>query len=119
MHRIGIMQGRIFPGHPERLQVFPKRTWQKELMKAKKIGFDYVELLYDREQTIENPLTDESRLNEICYAFRRNGMAIHSICADYFTKVAFSHEWRGQGADHLDHLINVAAQLKAEIEGVE
>ena len=47
MNKIGIIQGRVLPDQLEKLQVFPEK-WKEELSLIKKTGFDYVELLDDK-----------------------------------------------------------------------
>ena len=49
MIKIGILQGRVLPQDLNRLQVFPKTSWRKELDQVAALGFDYVEVLHDQE----------------------------------------------------------------------
>ena len=43
------MQGRVIPERLDRLQVFPASNWTEEILKANEIGFECVELLFDKE----------------------------------------------------------------------
>ena len=47
---IGLIQGRLFPKYIDQLQVFPDKTWKKEINILREIGFDYIELLWDKKK---------------------------------------------------------------------
>ena len=115
MRSIGIMQGRIYPDILDTLQIFPTRRWLDEIARARAIGFDYMELLYDRREVQENPLVDDGRLKEIDHIFRSNGLNFHSICADFFTKIAFPDGWENDGRERLLYLMDVAFHLGIKI----
>ena len=109
MHKVGIMQGRVLPDRLDRLQVFPSK-WQRELQAISVIGFEFVELLYDREEDHSNPLVtaDHDKLDE---ALRNARLVPMSICADYFTKVNFFRDPPHQTWDVLSKLLYAADWL--------
>jgi len=80
------MQGRIYPERPDKLQVFPSNKWKLEFFEAKKLGFDYIELLYDVGEDESNPLRNNQGLERISETVESAQLTLHSICADYFTK---------------------------------
>ncbi len=57
------MQGRLCPDNINILQCFPKQDWQKEFQLAEKIGFEAIELLYDKNQVCLNFPLKEPVLN--------------------------------------------------------
>ena len=77
---IGIMQGRILPKYIDQLQVFPIDTWRKEFDLAKNIGFQHIELLWDKKHDIKKvegiaePISYPSKLNVF-------SMCVDSICS--------------------------------------
>lgn len=114
MHDIGIMQGRILPDVLDKLQVFPSRSWLQEFTAAKQLGFDYVELLYDRDECYVNPLVNASGLDEVSDIIKQNDLRIYSICADYFTKVNFLEDSISMTWSKLVKLLDIAVILKAK-----
>ena len=107
MHRIGIMQGRIYPEKVDKLQVFPSNQWESEFFEAKIIGCDYIELLYDVDEDELNPLVSGKNLKKILDTTKSAQLTLHSICADYFTKVnlldASDHEQWAKIAKLIDY----------------
>jgi len=79
MNKIGIMQGRVLPKSVDKLQIFPER-WQEELSLIKKIGFDYVELLDDKDGRLLSML--ENKNFNIPTEIHKNKLECQSICLD-------------------------------------
>jgi len=86
MNKIGILQGRLLPKSRERLQVFPSETWGKEFEAAKECGFSTIELLFDIEDYDKNPLIHKEGQEKIVDLAARTGLAISSVCADFFRR---------------------------------
>ena len=114
MYDIGIMQGRICPDQLDKLQVYPTQNWQQEFCAAKKIGFGYIELLYGRDESAINPLVNTSCLDGISEVISQNDFKIHSICADYFTKVNFIEDSDSMTWAKLIGLLDSSVKLKAK-----
>lgn len=76
---IGLIQGRLFPKYIDQLQVFPDKTWKKEINILREIGFDYIELLWDKKKSIKQiwEIQDQILLHSKIQA--------HSICLDSIT----------------------------------
>ena len=53
VNKIGIMQGRLSKQKGIRIQEFPRDTWEQEFEKAKDIGFDTIEWIFDSK---DNPM---------------------------------------------------------------
>lgn len=73
------MQGRVLPESINKLQIFPK-TWQEELFYIKKIGFNYVELLDDKEEQLLSIL--ENKNINILAEIHKNKLEYQSVCMD-------------------------------------
>jgi len=113
MHKIGIMQGRIYPDSLVKLQVFPSRRWKQEFPKSSQIGFEYIEFLYDRDENPANPLVINSNPELIVELARKSGLRILSLCADYFTKYNFLKDSHDVTWDKLSHLVGASIALGA------
>lgn len=80
-NKIGIMSGRLSPIVNNQIQCFSEKHWQTEFEKAKLIGFDLIEWVFDLNK---NPIMDENQLNEIKNFSKKYDICINSVCADYF-----------------------------------
>lgn len=105
------MQGRIIPENSKVLQLFPNKSWQSEYSKVKELGFDYVELLYDLEYNEKNPLTKISNLDDIIHAANASNIELHSLCADYFTKMDLSDRSKQDYLRVIRHIIECSKIL--------
>jgi len=90
MNKIGIMQGRIFPERLDKFQIFPFSNWKDELIKIEEIGFDCVELLFDKKLILEKLLDDFENFKSLGIKLnnKKNGFITKSICVDYFSSVS-------------------------------
>ena len=84
------MQGRVLPERLDRLQVFPISGWEDELIKIKEIGFDCVELLFDKELILETLLADVDNVKSlgIKHNNKNNGLIAQSMCLDYLSLIS-------------------------------
>ena len=83
------MQGRVLPDKTDRLQIFPNK-WIKELSFVKKIGFDHIELLDDKEGKLRSLLANDSK--KLFDAISNGGSSYNSLCADYLCKYSLIKE---------------------------
>jgi len=81
---IGVMQGRLLPKYKGRYQAHPAGYWQEEFDMASDLGLDLIEFIFDFNDADKNPLMNESGLEEILILSEKTGVAVKSICADYF-----------------------------------
>ena len=84
MNPIGIMQGRLSPPPPGRIQAFPATTWREEFGLAVEAGLDCIEWIYEEDTERHNPLRDDDAISEIVACVDETGIAVSSICADWF-----------------------------------
>ena len=85
MNNVGIMQGRIIPPSPNKLQVFPE-NWENELKLMNQLGFGFIELLDDKQSKLRKILTEEKQ-----YFFsqiKESDLQFNSICMDYLSKIS-------------------------------
>ena len=78
-NKIGIMQGRLFPNEINRLQVFPS-SWKHEFAIIKDLGFDYIELLDDKEGQFRKILKTTSI--EFFSELNSYNLPLISVCLD-------------------------------------
>lgn len=83
-HRIGVMQGRLSPRPESRLQAFPHQSWPEEFAQAKRLGFSYLEWIYEAERAEENPIASSAGRAAIRACAAQSGLPVGSVCADYF-----------------------------------
>lgn len=81
---VGIMQGRLSPPWRGRIQSFPAATWREEFARARTARLSHIEWIYERETQVDNPLATDAGIEEIRVLSQQHGVAVFSICADYF-----------------------------------
>lgn len=84
MNEIGIMQGRLSPAVPGRLQAFPWSTWEKEFCHAATCGFEVIEWLFEADRYEQNPIWTQDGVQRIRQKMATTGIRLRSLCADYF-----------------------------------
>lgn len=84
MRRIGIMQGRLSPAPSGRFQCFPRASWREEFPKAQEAGFACIEWIVDSYGWDVNPLLSEGGIREMEQLSTAFGVAVRSVCADWF-----------------------------------
>ncbi len=78
------MQGRLGPPYPGRFQCFPKDTWPNEFGLAREAGLACIEWIVDGFGLEGNPMIADGGADRIREASTASGVAVRSICADYF-----------------------------------
>lgn len=114
--RIGVMQGRLSPRPENRLQAFPHETWPEEFAHAKRLGFSYLEWIYEAERAEENPITSAAGRAAIRACAAASGTPVGSVCADYFMihrLAGGSAEQRTRHAESLSELVRWTRELGA------
>jgi len=79
--KIGIMSGRLSPQIDNQIQAFPSNSWKDEFKLAKSCGFDTIEWIFDLNP---NPILQNDGLDEMNRLSNKYGIAITTVCADYF-----------------------------------
>lgn len=88
-NQIGVMQGRLLPKYKGCYQAHPVGYWQREFHLAAGLGLDLIEFILDYNDIDRNPLMSESGVDEILNHAEKTGVAVKSVCADYFMQAPF------------------------------
>jgi L-ribulose-5-phosphate 3-epimerase UlaE len=80
----GVIQGRLLPKYKGRYQAHPKGYWTDEFEIAKSLGLDCIEFILDYNDANQNPLLNKNELNKLQLIIFETGVAVQTICADYF-----------------------------------
>lgn len=78
------MQGRLLPKYQGRYQAHPVGYWQDEFGIAASNGLDCIEFILDFNDAEENPLLKKGGAEEIVSICDKTGVAVRTVCADYF-----------------------------------
>lgn len=108
------MQGRLLPKFNGRYQAHPVGYWQKEFDSAAAFGLDCIEFIFDYNDAEANPLLSESGADEILAVSDRTGVAVKTVCADYFMEAPLHHADDSVGAGSqriLERLLARGVQL--------
>lgn len=80
----GIMQGRLVAPEGPLYQCFPRDGWESEFPRAKAAGLNAIEFIYDIYGADMNPLGTAAGLDRMRALSAEHGIAVRSVCADYF-----------------------------------
>jgi L-ribulose-5-phosphate 3-epimerase len=89
MNCLGMMQGRLVPPEEGALQRFPRSRWADEFDLAALVPLEYIEWIYDKHGADVNPLMEDDGINQLRHRIESTGVAIRSVCADYFMEYPF------------------------------
>jgi len=78
------MQGRLLPKIDGRIQCFPADHWREEFPLAEKADLRLIEWIYEVYGEGQNPLCTDEGIAELKDLSLRHGIAVRSLCADYF-----------------------------------
>lgn len=111
------MLGRLSQPINNSIQAFPLIKWETEFKKAKEIGFEKIEWIFDSQ---ENPLMSDSGIIKIKEHSKIFDIKIDSVCADYFMKEKLFSESTINLQNNIDSLKKLIYQCyKLEIPIVE
>lgn len=105
--RVGVMQGRLSPRPPGKLQEFPWSSYAAEFPKAARLGLHSIEWIFEAPRYEENPIWTEAGREEIRGLVAATGVRVQSVCADYF----MVHRLAGESPAALAHHRDVLADL--------
>lgn len=109
---IGIMQGRLLPEFIDELQQFPISSWKEEPSYANDIGFDYLELLYDKKMCLNDLAQTKENFHDLGLVSKKNSVNIKStsVCLDFFATISLVAE--ATSSFFLNELINTMKLFK-------
>ena len=118
MNPIAIMQGRLSPPPPDRIQAFPWDSWEHEFIYARQLGLDRIEWVFEDENHESNPVWTSDGVKRIMAIAESEGVAVKSVCADYFMPHPFfrvTAEERAKSIQVLERLIQQGAEVGIEV----
>ncbi len=98
------MQGRLSSPVDGRIQAFPTETWKGEFEIAASLGLDCIEWIYEFDQARTNPIATPAGLQAIRAACEAFGIAVLSVCADYFMERRLMNDEGDADPAAIDHL---------------
>jgi hexulose-6-phosphate isomerase len=101
---VGIMQGRLLPPFEGRFQAFPATGWAEEFVHAKEAGLACIEWIYERPHETDNPLGSGQGVAAMQRLANETGVAVRSICADYYMTEHLVNEDATANAGNIAHL---------------
>jgi hexulose-6-phosphate isomerase len=117
--RIGIMQGRLLPPAPNRFQSFPRTDWPEEFARAVDAGLDAIEWIYDAFGEDVNPLASDDGIARLRAHAAHHGIAVVSVCADYFMDRPFLRASEAERRDIVSRLYWIIERSRrAEFERI-
>jgi len=105
--RIGVIQGRLSPRPPGKLQEFPRGSYADEFPKAARLGFHSIEWIFEAPGFQHNPLWSPAGRAEIRRLIDDTGVRVQSVCADYF----MVHRLAGDGEAAVRQNVELLEQL--------
>lgn len=110
---IGIMQGRLLPPVDGRIQTFPAEQWPVEFPRARQLGFELIEFIFDGDAE-QHPFMTEQGRRRVRAAIDGSGVRVESVCADWFMATPLhgaEPATRERALDVLERLIRNSAEL--------
>ena len=83
MSEFGIVQGRLIQSPKGCLQWFPQKYWESEFFIASSLGYNYIELIAERENNPDNPIWTDKGIEAIKDLAEKNGLSLYSFCDDH------------------------------------
>jgi L-ribulose-5-phosphate 3-epimerase len=102
---IGIMQGRLVPPVGNRIQCFPMEQWRNEFALAAEAELAAIEWIFDLDDAELNPLATDAGIAEIRALSAEHGVAVRSVCADYFMARPLVRSTPAEQVERLDKLV--------------
>lgn len=116
MGSYGIMQGRLTPSNGRGIQFFPFENWKQEFDICASVGVDEIEWIFDYEAYENNPLWTEAGSDTVRDAIDRTGVAVLSVCFDYFMRRPFfksgAGERQGIRSENIDFVKRIVDGMK-------
>lgn len=112
LNSIGIMQGRLSPDPDNRIQFFPKDTWEDEFHLAAQCGFEEIELTMDLDGWLDHPVMTEKGRGRLQSLIGSSGVKVSILCCDLFMKAPFFGTDRSKIESHFQMLRQIISCCK-------
>jgi hexulose-6-phosphate isomerase len=114
------MQGRLSPDPDNKIQFFPKETWEEEFHLAAQCGFEEIELTMDLNGWRNHPVMTEKGRDRLRSLAVSSGVKVSILCCDLFMKAPFFGTDRSKVDSHFKMLRQIISSCKdAGIELIE
>jgi hexulose-6-phosphate isomerase len=110
---IGQMQSRLSPPPGNMVQYFPEKHWADEFPAAREAGFDCIEWTYDINGNDVNPLSNEASAALFAELKARHGIAVDSLCANYFVHRPLLKGSAAEQAERRENLLWLLRRCRA------
>jgi hexulose-6-phosphate isomerase len=108
------MQGRLVPPEEEeRFWLFPRNRWRDEFSLAADAGLDAIEWIFDVYGEDENPLATDVGVSEIRALSEQTGVAVRSLCANYFIELPILRTTDGERSDRIQKFLWLLSRCAA------
>lgn len=91
-NQFGIVQGRLIQSPEGLLQWFPQEYWEDEFFIASALGYNYIELIAERQHNEKNPVWTDRGIERIIALAKINSLSIHTLCDDYIIDHSLVHD---------------------------
>lgn len=118
MNEFGIRQGRLSPSSIGPVQRFPHATWKDEFVRARDCGLACIDWLIAGDEREPNPIWTGSGQDDMRAAMAATGVAVRSLCVDYFIThplVRVSNQDRADCERMLTLLIRESASVGIQV----
>lgn len=112
MARIGIMQGRLVPPIENRIQCFPRDSWEKEFALAAEAKIECIEWIYDLYGANVNPLSTDKGIERMKSLSSEYNVQVLSVCSDYFIDKPFLRVSQAELSERLKTLFWLIARCQ-------
>jgi hexulose-6-phosphate isomerase len=109
---LGIMQGRLGPPVEGRFQSFPRDRWAAEFPRAAEAGLKAIEWIYDTYGMGANPIDTNDGIAELMALSHSCGIAVRSVCADYFMDFPFVRATAAECTERIANLERLLSQAR-------
>jgi sugar phosphate isomerase/epimerase len=103
----GIVQGRLIQSPKGCLQWFPQGYWESEFCLASAVGYNYIELIAERQHNKDNPVWTDEGIRRIKALTDRNKLSLHAICNDYIIDHSLT-----ENKSSIEQTVNLISQAK-------
>jgi L-ribulose-5-phosphate 3-epimerase len=109
---IATMQGRLVPPEGGHFQSFPRHRWRDEFALAASAGLNAIEWIFDVYGEDVNPLSTDVGLDELRALSATTGVAVRSVCADFFMDRPFLRATTTEREDRIRKMEWLLARCK-------
>ena len=111
--KIGFMQGRLVEPQHAKIQEFPSKDWEKELVYANSLDFQIIEWVLDKKSISTNPLLINA--NYVKHALEKNNVIIGSVSDDFFLQFENSEIISKEILKHIENVFIKMSELNISL----